>query len=247
MRISVEFIPHSETDLVRDAATVCSVMPQANAFNIPDLIRFPLRKWHACKFTREMMSDSIPHIRAIDIAPDGESPLVEAIQAAQLTEVLIIRGDPPRDMSHKTYPNSSEEITRRIKRRCPELRVYGGFDPYRHGFRDELAGVRRKVDAGADGFFTQPLFDLHLLEMWSELLRGYEIFWGIAPVVGGRSRAYREITNRVIFPRDFSPTLGWNRSFAGRAVEAIRKLDGNAYFMPVKVDLSAHLSELLPA
>lgn len=247
MRISVELVPRNEADLMRDATTVRSVMPQANAFNIPDLLHFPLRSWHACKLTRDLLPASIPHIRAIDIAPNGETPLVEAIQAAQLNEVLIIRGDPPRDMTHRTYPNSSEEIIHRVKRRCPELRVYGGFDPYRHGFRDELEGVRRKVDAGADGFFTQPLFDVRLLEVWSELLHGYEVFWGIAPVISARSRAYWEITNRVIFPKNFAPTLSWNRSFASQAVAAIGKLGGNVYFMPVRVDLSAYLSELLTA
>jgi methylenetetrahydrofolate reductase (NADPH) len=247
MRISVELVPRSEAELLRDATTVRSVMPQASAFNIPDLLHFPLRSWHACKLTRELLPASIPHIRAIDIPPRGESSLIETIQAAGLSEILVIRGDLPRDMSHRTYSNSSEEVIHRIKSRCPELRVYAGFDPYRLGLREELASVRRKLDAGADGFFTQPLFDVRLLQICSELLQGQDVFWGLAPVIGERSQAYWETTNNVIFPTRFAPTLSWNRNFAAQAVDAIQTLGGNVYFMPIRVNLSAYLSNLLPA
>jgi methylenetetrahydrofolate reductase (NADPH) len=74
-----------------------------------------------------------------------------------------------------------------------------------------------KPGAAHDGFFTQPLFDLRLLEICTEMLRGKNVFWGIAPVVGERSQAYWETTNRVIFPCGFTPTLGWNRDFAAKA------------------------------
>jgi methylenetetrahydrofolate reductase (NADPH) len=246
MRISVELIPRGEAELLSDAKTVRSVMPQANAFNIPDLMRFPLRSWNACRLTSRILPASIPHIRAIDIPPGGDLPMAEDIQAAGLGEVLVIRGDPPHDMSHRTYPNSSEDIIRRFKRRCPAIRVYAAFDPYRLGFRDEMAAVQRKLDAGVDGFFTQPLFDLRLLEICAEMLSGRDVFWGIAPVVGERSRAYWETTNRVIFPRDFTPTLGWNRGFATEAFRAIRDFGGNIYFMPIRVNLATYLGGLLP-
>jgi methylenetetrahydrofolate reductase (NADPH) len=101
MRISVELIPRSEAELLRDATLVRSAMPQVNAFNIPDLMQFPLRSWEACKLTSNLLPASIPHIRAIDIPPGGELPLIESIQAAAITEILVIRGDPPHDMGHR--------------------------------------------------------------------------------------------------------------------------------------------------
>ena len=155
MKISVELVPRNEAQLLADAATVRDVLPLANAFNIPDLMRFPLRSWEACAITSRILPNSIPHIRAIDIPPGDDLPMAQAILDAGLTEILVIKGDPPHDMSQITYPNSSEEIIRRFKRRHPKLRVYAGFDPYRQGFRDEMAEVARKLDAGADGFFTQ--------------------------------------------------------------------------------------------
>jgi len=168
MRVSVELIPRGEAELLADARAVRAAMPQASAFNIPDLMRFPLRSWEACKVTSSILPASIPHIRAIDLPPGDDVPMLEAVMAAGLVEVLVIRGDPPHDMSHRTYPNSSEDVIRRFKRRLPSLRVYAAFDPYRLGFRDEMTGVQRKLDAGADGFFTQPIFDVRLLEICAE-------------------------------------------------------------------------------
>jgi len=159
--------------------------------------------------------------------------------------VLVVRGDPPRDLSQRTYPNSSEEVIRRLKLRFPALRVYAAFDPYRHGFYQELEGVRRKLDAGADGFFTQPIFDLNLLNVCADLLRGQDVFWGITPVLGDRSRGYWETTNKVVFPAEFKPTMEWNKAFAVRALQTIRELGGNAYLMPLRVNLRDYLGGIL--
>lgn len=245
MRVSVELVPRGEAEVYADARLVQSVMPAANAFNIPDLVRFPLRSWQACAITSAVLPASIPHIRAIDIPPGKELPMADAIAAAELTEILVIQGDPPSDLSRRTYPNTSEDVIRRVKRHHPELQVYAGFDPYRYGFRDEMAGVARKLDVGADGFFTQPLFDLRLLTICAEMLRGLCVFWGVAPVLGERSKAYWETTNRVVFPSGFMPTLDWNRAFAMSAVEAIRTLEGNVYFMPIRIDLAKYLEGLV--
>jgi 5,10-methylenetetrahydrofolate reductase len=245
MRVSVELVPRSEEDVCSDATAVRDAMPEANAFNIPDLMRFPLRSWKACAITNKILPASIPHIRAIDIPPGSELPMAEDIFSAGLTEVLVVRGDSPHDLSHRTYPNTSEDIIRRFKKYHPTLKVFAAFDPYRHSFRNELEGVARKVDAGADGFFTQPMFDLRLLEICAEMLQGHCVFWGISPVLSERSRAYWETTNRVVFPSGFLPTFEWNRAFAIAAVKTIRMLEANVYFMPIKVDLAKYLSGLV--
>ncbi len=245
MRISVELIPRSEAEVYADASLVHAAMPEVNAFNIPDLMHFPLRSWDACAIASKILPASIPHIRAIDIPPVGDLPMAEAILASGLSEVLVVRGDPPRDLSRQTYPNTSDDIIRRFKRHHPKLKVFAAFDPYRQSFRDELDAVARKVDAGADGFFTQPIFDLRLLKVCAEMLRGHNVFWGIAPVVGPRSRAYWETTNKIIFPSDFNPTLDWNRAFARSAIRAIGNLDANVYLMPIRVDLAKYLNGLI--
>lgn len=245
MRISVELIPRGEAELQADALTVRAVMPAANAFNIPDLMRLPLRSWEACALTRSILPASIPHIRAIDIAPGGERALGEAILSAGLSEILVIKGDPPCDMSRRTYPNTSEAVISRFKREYPNLRIYAAFDPYRQSFRVEREAIARKLDVGADGFFTQPFFDLRLLEISAEILHGQCVFWGIAPVIGARSQAYWETTNQIVFPSAFVPTLAWNRCFAASAVELIQSIGGNVYFMPIRVDLVNYFTGLM--
>jgi methylenetetrahydrofolate reductase (NADPH) len=244
MRISVELVPRNSTDLLADATTVRAVMPEASAFNIPDLSRFALRSWEACALTCKLMP-SIPHIRAMDIPPGDEVPLARTILESGLSEVLVIQGDPPHDLSQRTWPHTSVDIIRRFKKHHPELKVFAAYDPYRQSFQDELRALARKIDAGADGIFTQPIFDLRLLEMCAEMLRGHDVFWGIAPVLGDRSRSYWETTNKIVFPADFRPTLEWNREFARSALRVIRSLGGNVYIMPIRVDLAKYLTGLV--
>ncbi len=194
--------------------------------------------------TRRVMQASIPHLRAIDFAPGEAEDIAERLLQAGLGEVLVVRGDPPHDISRRTYPNASEDVIRRLKHRFPELVVYAAYDPYRAGFREELEAVRRKLDAGADGFFTQPIFDLDLLRICADMLHGLTVFWGVAPVLGEKSRAYWEVTNRVVFPRAFEPTFAWNTAFARQAMDVVSEAGGNAYLMPIRVDLKKYLAEL---
>jgi methylenetetrahydrofolate reductase (NADPH) len=244
MRLSVELVPRSAAELVSDALIVKTALPAATALNLPDLTQFPMRSWEACEVTSRIVPASIPHLRAIDFGTGEAEEVAQRVLQAGLREVLVVRGDPPHDLSRRTYPNTSEDVIRRLKHSFPELVVYGAYDPYRGGFREELEAVKRKVDAGADGFFTQPIFDLHLLRVCADMLHGLNVFWGIAPVLGEKSRAYWEVTNKVVFPQAFEPTLAWNTAFARRALDLVSEAGGNAYLMPIRVDLRKYLAEL---
>ncbi|MBO1324881.1 methylenetetrahydrofolate reductase [Acetobacter sp. TBRC 12305] len=240
-RLSVELIPRSAEALVEDVALVKAHFPLADTLNIPDLMRFPLRSWDAAALTRPLFGQVIPHIRAIDIAPDA--PLPGAEQPG-LSEILIVHGDPPADLSRRTYPNSTESIIRRYRREAPHLRIYAAFDPYRRAPWQELEDVARKKEAGATGFFTQPVFDLKLFDLCREWLAGETVFWGLSPVIGPRSRSYWETTNHVVFPRDFSPTLAANITFAATVLRELGKDGGSAYLMPVRIKLEHYLPAL---
>jgi methylenetetrahydrofolate reductase (NADPH) len=48
-----------------------------------------------------------------------------------------------------------------------------------------------------------------------------------------------------VFPSGFEPTLEWNRAFAVSAVGAIRALEANVYFMPIRVNLTKYLQGLI--
>lgn len=243
-RLSVELIPRSAEALATDVATVKATFPAADTLNIPDLMRFPLRSWDAAALVRPQFGNVIPHIRAIDIAPDA--PLPGADQPG-LEEILVVHGDPPADLSHRTYPNSTESIIRRYRREAPHLKIYAAFDPYRRAPWKELEDVARKKEAGAIGFFTQPVFDLKLFDLCREWMQGECVFWGLSPVIGPKSRSYWETTNHIVFPRDFSPTLDANIQFAQTVLKELAQQKGKAYLMPVRIKLEQYLPALLDA
>jgi methylenetetrahydrofolate reductase (NADPH) len=244
-QVSIELVPRSLDSLDAELRTLTQRFPGVRTVNVPDLLRFPLRSWDACAHARQTLPTAIPHLRAMDFAPDRPFILREKLAAARIDTVLVVTGDPPQDLGHRVHATGPVELIRRIKREAPELTVYAGFDPYRSGVRDELGYIQAKRDAGADGFLSQPFFDLRLLDVWSELLGGDRVFWGVSPVLSARTRSYWETKNRAFFPRDFAPTLAWSRDFAARALAWARARDTNLYFMPIRVDLETWLGGIL--
>jgi len=243
--ISIELVPRSAASLDAELALVRERFPQVDLVNVPDLLRFPLRSWEACAQARRVVSRAIPHLRAMDFRPDAPFSLREKLALAGIDTVLVVTGDPPQDLSHRVHPTTPVELIRRIKREAPELRVFAALDPYRAGVREELGYARAKLDAGADGLFSQPLFDRRLLDVWSEQLAGVDVFWGVTPAVGARTRAYWERKNRAFFPADFAPTLAWSRGFAAAALAWARERDASLYFMPIRTDLVEWLDGIL--
>ena len=69
MRISIELVPRSPAALDASLATLRASFPAIDTVNIPDLVRFPFRSWHACARARQQVPNAIPHLRARDFAP----------------------------------------------------------------------------------------------------------------------------------------------------------------------------------
>ncbi len=243
--ISIELVPRDLQTLSQEMQLVREKFPCIDTINIPDLLKFDLRSWAACCQAQRYFSHTIPHLRAIDFDLRQPFPLTELFHQNSIDTVLVILGDQPQDMSRRVYRTSSVELIRRLRQDLPELKIYAGIDPYRSGIKDELDYVKRKQDAGADGFFTQPFFDMRLMEIYSDLLEGTEIYWGISPVMSARSKDYWDNLNNAIFPPDFTPTLEWNRAFARQALAFSRQTDANLYFMPIRVDIEQYLTGLL--
>lgn len=219
--------------------------PAIDTTNIPDLLKFSLRSWEACQQARNYFSHAIPHLRAIDYDLNRPLKLCRILQESGIHTVLVIAGDQPHDMARRTYRTSTIALIHALKQQMPALRVFAGIDPYRSGFREELEYVQRKIDAGADGFFTQPFFDMRLLGLWHDLLPDLEIYWGVSPVTSQRSKDYWENLNNAVFPSDFQPTMDWNRRLAVDMLGFSKQHDASLYFMPIRVDLVAYLSGLL--
>jgi methylenetetrahydrofolate reductase (NADPH) len=254
MLVSLEAVPRSRESLA-ETVTVAAAFPQIGVINVPDLLRFSLRSWDACGILAEQyaaarrsgtspMPGYLPHIRAVDFDLNEPFPHRDLFRARGISRALVIAGDPPPDGTHRTYPTETAAFIRKLKTEMPELRVYAAFDPYRTNIRYELEYVRIKEDAGADGFMSQPFFDLRLLEIYAEYLEGKEIFWGVSPVLSAANRNYWESRNRSIFPRAFRPDLYWNVEFGRRVLDFCGRNRFNLYLMPIKGDLKAYLDGL---
>ncbi|NQZ56020.1 MAG: methylenetetrahydrofolate reductase [Lentisphaeraceae bacterium] len=244
-RISLELVPRSEQALLDDLNCVKDHFPQLDTVNIPDIIRFPLRSWTACQTAAPYITNRIPHIRSIDFTMDNPQEILDVIHNNSLKEVLIVSGDPPQDLSRKVYRTSATKIISFLRKELPDLKVYAALDPYRSGLKAEIDYVQKKVDAGAQAVFTQPFFDVRYMDIYAEQLHGLDIYWGVSPVLGERSRSYWENRNHAFFPKDFESTLEWNIAFAKEALAYVRERGDNIYFMPIRTDLQKYLGGIL--
>lgn len=244
MRISVELIPRSEDDLWQQLAELKS-FPRVDTVNIPDISRFELRSWQGCFQARQQVRQAIPHLRAIDFDPGKPLKAVTGMVERGIEEVLVVTGDAPADMSRPVFPTTSVELIRRLRDEHPELTVYAAFDPYRQGFAAEQDYALEKLEAGAAGLFTQPFFDVRMMALFADLLRGVTVFWGVTTVTSSRSRQYWQNRNHVVFPPHFAPTLAWNRRLAREALAFVEERDDNIYFMPIRTSIAEYLSGIL--
>jgi methylenetetrahydrofolate reductase (NADPH) len=244
--VSIELVPRSAASLAADLQLMRERLPSARMVNIPDLLGFELRSWEACEQARRVVPRAVPHLRAMDFDLDRRlAVLIETLRKADLPEVLIVQGDPPQDLHRQVFPTKSSELIRALKAASPHTTVYAAVDPYRASFRVEMEHVEAKRDAGADGFFTQPFFDLRLMDVWAEVLAGQEVYWGVSPVLSERTRRYWQTKNNAFFPAAFAPTLEWNRRFAADCLAWVRERGASIYYMPIRADIAEYLGGIL--
>ena len=221
-------------------------MPRVDAINVPDIVRFEMRAHQAAAWLRSAGPlPVIPHIRAMDVDLRRPWAPLAALDAARVSEVLVITGDPPESMSHPVTGAGVLEVIKMIRRERPTWRVYAALDPYRAGFAAERDYLQRKLDAGADAVFTQPFFDLRLMHVWRELFPELPIYWGVTSVTSERAQRYWLTRNRAVFPAGFEPTLAWHQAFAAEALAFAQGSNSHIYFMPIRVGIHAWLGSLL--
>ena len=222
-KISVELVPRSEEELKAQLDVTKSVKADVDFINIPDLLRLPVRSWEGAAMAT-MASYILEH---------------------NIHSVLVIEGDPPQDMKHTVYPTESTDVIRKFREELPRVKVYAGIDQYRGSMQQELYRIRRKLQAGAAGFFTQPFFDMRFFTMFEEMLDGIDVFWGISPIQSKTSQSYWEQKNHVVFPKNFEPTFEWSVKFGREVMAHAAQENGNVYLMPIKANLKEYLEGVL--
>ena len=244
-RIAVELVPRRKDTFLKELELVKANFSSVDTINIPDIIRYEITSLESAELARPLFNHVIPHIRAGVVNKDEPIPFKDFLSQNNINEVLVVLGDEPREPSPDFSPCTTIDLIKKFKIEVSGIKVYAGIDQYRSDFNEEYEYIRRKIDAGVDGFFTQPFFDLELMKRYCENLGGIDIFWGVSPAVSERSKNYWETNNNVKFPSDFKPTLEWNRTFAKDALNFVRENDSNIYFMPIKADVVEYLKGII--
>ncbi|MFZ5351900.1 MAG: methylenetetrahydrofolate reductase [Bacillota bacterium] len=242
MKISIELIPRQKEQLLSEGVEISERFRNISVVNIPDLLKLNLRSWEACGMLKEHFSEAIPHIRAMDFNTKDIGKLLDLLEQSNVSEILVLTGDKPQDL-RKVYSTNSLDLIRKIKS-IRDIKIYAAIDQYRGNIKKELEYIQRKLDAGADGFFTQPFFDIRFLQMYMDFLQDYEVYWGISPILSENAVNYWEIKNDVVFPKDFEFSLEWNIDYAQKVLRLVRQIDSNLYFMPVRTDINEYLSRV---
>jgi methylenetetrahydrofolate reductase (NADPH) len=182
--------------------------------------------------------DPIPHLTCVGHTEAEIAAILERYAAAGVSNILALRGDPPRDQpdydhSRDTFPQAAD-LVRFIKKFSghPDKRGFGigvaGF-PEGHPATPnrllEMDHLKAKVDAGADYICTQLFFDNHDFYDFRDrcTLAGIEapIIAGIMPVTSLSSmKRMAELAGGSRFPAKLLKAL----HRANGTPEAVREI-----------------------
>ncbi len=243
MNISFEIVPRSLEAFDQQYQFVQQLDSGINTINVPDIQRFDTRSWELAARIDRSQYRFVPHFRAIDFKL-GSGDLFRIIDDYQLDSVLLVTGDPPEGLKRAYYNTDVVDLIRAVRQRYPALNIYAGFDPHRSGVQDECDYIQRKVDAGAGGFFSQPFYDMRMIEIYAEQMQGLETYIGISPITTKASMNYWEVKNKVKFPKNFQPDYQWNVDFAHQVMALAAANDLHVYFMPIRIDLDRYFQQI---
>ena len=243
MHLSVEIVPRNKETLMNSLNLLKDSFPSVNMVNIPDVLRFPIRSWEGCGLSRSFFKHRIPHIRSIDFSLDNLDILLSYLEKNDIDKILIVSGD-IHTTSNKINNTTPIQLTKALLSSKPNLKIYAALDQYRSSLNEELEYAQEKIEAGVLGFFTQPFFDLDSFLLYKEKLLNVDFFLGISPVVGEKSKQYWEKVNNVVFPKNFLPTMQWNKDLGRKALNFVKSENLNIYFMPIKIDYVDYFTEV---
>ncbi len=243
MKFSFEIVPRTEEAVDQQYNFVSSLGESISMINVPDIQRFTIRSWETGKKFDRSIYSFVPHFRATDFSLQS-GDIFRIIEENQLDHVLLVSGDPPEGIKREFHNTNVLDLIRVVKQKYPDITIHAGFDPHRNGIQEECNYVQRKVDAGASSFFSQPFYDIRMVEIYAEHLQGIDTFIGLSPITTMSSKNYWEIKNKVKFPSSFNPELEWNISFSNQVIAMAKQAGFNIYFMPIKIDLKEYFGRL---
>lgn len=236
MKFSFEIVPRTAQVFAEQYNFVSTLNHSISIINVPDIQRFAIRSWETGKKINRSQYQFIPHFRATDFSLES-GDIFRIIEENELNNVLLVSGDPPEGLKNKFYNTNVLDLIRVVKQRFPNLTIHAGFDSHRNGVKDEFNYIQRKIDAGATSFFSQPFYDLRMIEIYAEHMQGIETFFGLSPITTLSSMKYWEVKNKVKFPPTFIADYDWNIKFSNQVIAMAKNSGFNIYFMPININL----------
>lgn len=137
---------------------------------------------------------ALAHLTCVAASRDRIADEVKALQAAEVENILCLRGDMPKDATG-TSPRCFSHAVDLVRELRPSGFCLGGAcypecHPDCAHLEDDIQHLREKVDAGLDFITTQMFFDNNIFYRYLAKLRGHgvtvPVIAGIMPVTNGR-------------------------------------------------------------
>ena len=155
----------------------------------------------ACKLKRELGMNALPHLTCRDRNLNATQALLLGLCSEGIDKVLVITGDPvpaaSRDEVKSVYNFNSRKLIKYVDGLNQTVlpapfRIFAALNVNVRNFTVQLDLARQKEEAGALGFFTQPVLSEQGLEnllLARETLQG-KLVGGILPIVSYRNALF---------------------------------------------------------
>lgn len=243
--VFLELVPTEINKLINDSHWAMNSFPQINGINVPDILRINNRSYTACEYLAKENINCIPHIRICDFSTEELHQRCQNLLMANIQNILLISGDPPPNPLQPVYKHNIISVIKELSAAYTNLSIYAGHDPYRQSFKEEFSYSEKKLAAGAKGLFTQPLFDVNLVNILLDQCNPCEWFIGISPVLTEKSYNYWTSRNNVVFPPHFNLSLNYNIKIAKDIIQQCKEKNQHNYIMPITCKLSPYLDLIL--
>ncbi len=243
MKFSFEIVPRTNQAFEEQYNFVKTLDQSISMINVPDIQRFDIRSWETGENIDRKKYQFVPHFRANDFSIES-GDIFKIIEENELDHVLLVSGDPPEGIKRKFHNTSVLDLIESVKKKFPNITIHAGFDSHRSGIQEECDYVQKKIDAGATSFFSQPFYDVRMIEIYAEQLEGIDIFIGLSPITTLASMNYWEVKNKVKFPTSFEAEYKWSIDFSNKVIAMARDVGFNIYFMPIRINLEDYFGKI---
>lgn len=118
----------------------------------------------AGKIQNELHLPAVVHMTCLGMPETELQTTIDELQSHQLTNILALRGDPPKDTElPPSACHFANELVQKLRQSIPQATIAAACYPETHNEAPsrlaDLESLKRKADAGTDFFITQLFFD----------------------------------------------------------------------------------------